>query len=61
MPTRVPKCDQCEQLCINGIVTHELGCPNSYKVSTPCSTCDRTFIPKYRGDKQCTNCKRDGR
>ncbi len=23
-----PKCDQCEQLRINGVVCHEIGCPN---------------------------------
>ncbi len=26
--TRVKKCDQCEQLRINGVVCHEIGCPN---------------------------------
>lgn len=27
----MPKCDQCEQLRINGIVCHEIGCPNANK------------------------------
>ena len=25
---RIPKCNQCQMLCINGMNTHELGCPN---------------------------------
>lgn len=27
----VPRCDQCQMLAINGVNTHEHGCPNSRK------------------------------
>lgn len=27
----IPKCDSCQMLAINGLNTHELGCPNSRK------------------------------
>lgn len=33
--TPAPKCDQCEQLRINGIVCHEIGCPNAKKTWDP--------------------------
>jgi hypothetical protein len=29
------KCDQCESLTINGVYTHELGCPNRGKTYDP--------------------------
>ena len=31
-----PGCTQCEALCINGIATHEAGCPNA---THECSGC----------------------
>jgi len=24
----VPRCSQCEAVCVNGVATHETGCPN---------------------------------
>lgn len=38
-PVRV-SCDQCQLLRINGIVCHEIGCPNQPR---QCKNCDRTM------------------
>lgn len=31
MPTLAKRCDQCQLLRINGVVCHEIGCPNMGK------------------------------
>lgn len=31
----IPRCDQCQMLAINGVNTHEIGCPNSRKTWMP--------------------------
>jgi len=53
-------CDQCQVLRINGIPTHEQGCPNSHiDPSTgkgyleKCPWCDRNFRAKYKGQDKC--------
>ena len=47
-------CNSCEQVRINGIVCHETGCPDSWKDRThECKCCDKTFKPKYQGQKLC--------
>ena len=28
----IPKCNQCDSAIINGVYSHEFGCPNRYKV-----------------------------
>ena len=44
-------CSQCEALCINGVPTHETGCPNATK---ECKGCDER-IPA-RGRNYCASC-----
>ena len=58
-------CDQCQLLRINGVVTHEIGCPNSHIDPTTgkcyrrrCAECGDDFLPEFRGDKCCGDCKR---
>jgi len=46
---KVPKCDQCEQLRINGVVCHEIGCPNMGRTYDP----DREQWIKY---VECWDC-----
>ena len=47
-------CDQCEMLNINGVNTHEQGCPNSWKGSKKeCEWCGKEFNPKEKGQKCC--------
>jgi predicted amidophosphoribosyltransferase len=47
---QIPKCDQCQQIRINGIVTHELNCPNQ---AHECFECE-TQIPKKQ--RYCEDC-----
>lgn len=44
------KCSQCKALCVNGVPTHEHGCPNSRH---ECKGCDE-LIPARQ--KYCENC-----
>ena len=38
------KCDQCDSVTIQGVYTHELGCPNSYKETlVECKWCGQLF------------------
>jgi hypothetical protein len=62
------RCDQCEVLAINGIATHELGCPNSHQhpitgkpYRTECWECERDMPmdPYQQKDRQfCQYCRR---
>jgi hypothetical protein len=59
MPTtkrrRVAPCDQCQLASINGLVCHETGCPNEWKVGTvECRNCGRDFHPKEKGQDCCS-------
>jgi len=51
-------CKSCNLLRINGIVTHEIGCPDAWKdVVCECNWCGKKFIPetKYQ-DCCCDDC-----
>ena len=43
-------CSQCEALCINGVPTHEIGCPNAMH---ECAGCNE-IIPMRQ--KYCATC-----
>lgn len=44
----------CEKLRINGIVTHEIGCPERWRdKQIDCSWCGSNFIPVERLQKFC--------
>ena len=61
-------CDQCEQLTINSVVTHEIGCPNAredYAVRDGCQWCGSELSQEtgyyYNGqmafcDENCNGC-----
>ena len=34
------RCNQCEEVMINGVRCHETGCPNATSNPNNCSTCD---------------------
>lgn len=46
-----PRCSQCEALCINGVPTHEHGCPN---MKGECKGCGE-IIEKHQ--KYCEDCQ----
>lgn len=46
------RCSQCQSLVINGVPTHETGCPNATK---GCKGCD-AVIPA-RGPAYCNDCQ----
>ena len=47
-------CNQCEVLFINGIKTHEIGCPEAWKDYTKtCDWCGLTFKPEYKSQRFC--------
>jgi len=49
-------CDSCEQLRINGIVCHELGCPDAWRDTTrECNWCGQEFLPDDSWQKQCSH------
>lgn len=46
--TKTKRCNQCQQLRINGVVCHETGCPNAWKVRRECKWCPRVYVPRER-------------
>lgn len=47
-------CDSCEALRINGVLCHELGCPDAWKNAIrTCKWCGRDFKPEFRGQEFC--------
>lgn len=49
-PTLRVGCSQCEAVCVNGIPTHEHGCPNETHACRGCSE------PIPRGVQYCEDC-----
>lgn len=50
------KCNSCEVLYINGIKTHEIGCPDSWKdYPTECKWCGQEFIPEEKHQECCSS------
>ena len=48
-------CTSCTALRINGILCHELGCPDAYKDSVrECKECGCEFYPESNFDKFCS-------
>lgn len=40
-------CDSCEVIAINGVNTHELGCPEAWRdYSRDCKECGQPFLPE---------------
>lgn len=52
-------CQSCEALMINGVLCHEIGCPDAWRDSTrSCKWCGQEFKPDHRDEAYCTDdCK----
>lgn len=51
------ECDSCEVLYINGVKTHEHGCPNAWKdYNKECRICRENFKPKFKAQEYCYDC-----
>jgi len=49
------KCDSCEAVNVNGVRTHERGCPDAWKdYKEECKWCGSEFKPKEKGQKCCS-------
>jgi hypothetical protein len=48
-------CNSCEVLFINGIKTHELGCPEAFRdYRKECKECGQDFQPDFREQEHCS-------
>ncbi len=55
MKTAGKKCDSCEVVMVNGVRTHERGCPDAWKdYEEECKWCGREFKPKEKGQRCCS-------
>jgi len=53
-PSPSPRCPSCEILYINGVKTHEAGCPDAWQDETrECKWCGSRFVPESREDRFC--------
>jgi hypothetical protein len=51
----IMKCNSCEMLAINGIATHEIGCPDSWKdYKKECKWCGIEFLPENEYQDCCS-------
>ncbi len=54
IPLARKNCDSCLMLSINGIVCHELGCPDAWRdEKRSCYNCGCEFTPAVRHQKCC--------
>lgn len=45
----------CEKLRINGVVTHEIGCPEAWRdYAIECKWCGCEFVPEEKGQTCCS-------
>lgn len=50
-------CDSCQELNINGVNCHEIGCPDSWKdYEIECFECGCDFVPDERYQNTCNDC-----
>lgn len=58
--TRRKRCGSCQLVRINGMVCHELGCPEAWTSEVrECKECGGTFKPKAKRQCCCSNsCRR---
>lgn len=53
-------CNSCELLRINGVVCHEIGCPDAWRdYERACFVCGCDFPPEDRHATICDDCRRD--
>lgn len=49
-------CQSCEVLYINGVKTHEIGCPEAWKdYKRECAWCGQKFLPEDRRQECCSD------
>lgn len=54
------RCQSCELLRINGVVCHEIGCPDAWKDhERDCFVCGCDFRPESRFQSVCQDCQDD--
>ena len=53
-------CESCASLTVNGVLVHEAGCPDAWKVDRECKWCGTMFMPKHKAERccsdECANC-----
>lgn len=50
------RCNSCELLVINGIVCHEVGCPDRWRDEIrECGECGSRFKPQYSEQRFCSH------
>lgn len=50
-------CKSCEALTINGLLCHEIGCPDAWRDYTvSCKNCGSEFAPEEKGQAFCSTC-----
>ena len=48
------RCHSCEMLNINGVATHEIGCPEAWKDEIrECKWCGTEFVPESKWQECC--------
>ena len=53
-------CESCETLMINGVLCHEIGCPDAWKdYIRECEECGTNFKPKERWQELCSDCREE--
>ena len=51
---KVVCCESCEPLVIQGLISHEQGCPDAWKDEVrECRWCGTDFVPEERGQRFC--------
>ena len=49
-------CASCETMTVNGVLCHEIGCPDAYKdTKRECAWCGQEFVPGGRGQRCCSD------
>ena len=56
MEQKMTKCDSCQVAYINGIRTHEEGCPGEWKQGRECKECGQEFKPEMKTQVICNSC-----
>lgn len=55
--TKVAQCDSCAIAVINGVVCHEIGCPDAWMdYIKECKECGDDFKPEFSCQAWCNNC-----
>lgn len=50
-------CDSCSPSMINGVLCHEMGCPDAWRdYRRECRECGCDFYPQERGENVCEGC-----